>query len=236
MNAEDAGHSSGLAGRGAGFAREELESIKFPLVSFSDQAKKKLPTWIVDVNRAKVPEMTSQTSVASRTLTCTCGQLRIAAFGEPIMTVCCYCNSCQTAGRFFDPPDGAGVLGADGGTPFVLYRKDRVDCTPHGTAMREHRLTPKSSTRRVVAACCGAPMFLEFQNGHWLSAYAARLPEAERPPVEMRTMLRDAPVGTQHADGIPGSATQSARFMARLFWAWVSMGFRSPKIEVQDAG
>jgi hypothetical protein len=78
-------------------------------------------------------------------------------------------------------------------------------------------------------------MFLEFENGHWLSVYAARLSEAERPPVEMRTMLRDAPAGTQHADGIPGSSTQSASFMARLLWAWIAMGFRSPKIEVRPA-
>jgi hypothetical protein len=177
----------------------------------------------------------SHANAASRTLSCICGQLRIAAFRKPIMTVCCYCTSCQTAGRLLDPPDGARVLGVDGGTPFVLFRKDRVNCTHHATALREHRLTPESSTRRVVAACCGAPMFLEFEKGHWISVYAARLPQAERPPVEMRTMLRDAPAGTQHSDGIPGSSTQSASFMARLLWAWIAMGFRSPKIEVGSA-
>lgn len=82
--------------------------------------------------------------------------------------------------------------------------------------------------------CCGAPMFLEFEKGHWVSVYAARVPEAQCPAIEMRTMTRDAPHEAEFTDQIPSYRTHSVWFMARLLWAWVLMGFRSPEIEVDN--
>lgn len=169
---------------------------------------------------------------SQRLLSCSCGQLSIPAIGDPIMTVSCYCHSCQTAARQLAVPASPPFTGTDGGTPFVLYRKDRVEF-PSSQALREHRLSSQSSTRRVIAACCGAPMFLEFEKGHWVSVYAARIPEAERPPLEMRTMTGDAPPDTVFTDRVPSYRTHSVPFMARLLWAWVLMGFRSPAIEVK---
>jgi hypothetical protein len=75
-------------------------------------------------------------------------------------------------------------------------------------------------------------MFLEFEGGHWLSLYAWRLANDRRPAIELRTMTRDAPPGSAFSDEIPSARTQSIGFMAKLFWAWVLMGFRSAKIEV----
>ena len=147
------------------------------------------------------------------------------------MTVSCYCHSCQTAARRLAVPDSTPMVGTDGGTPFVLFRKDRVEF-PSSQALREHRLSPQSTTRRVVATCCGTPMFLEFEKGHWVSVYAGRIPEAQRPAIEMRTMTSDAPPDTVFTDNIPSYRTHSVRFMARLLWAWVLMGFRHPAIEV----
>lgn len=120
----------------------------------------------------------------------------------------------------------------DGGTPFVLYRKDRVSFLNSSTELREHRLQPESTTRRVVASCCLAPMFLEFESGHWLSLYAWRLPQESRPEIEVRTMTRDAPPGLKFSDGVPSPRSHTIGFMARLLWAWVLMGFRSGKIQV----
>lgn len=170
--------------------------------------------------------------LSSSSLRCECGHVTLPTVGHPIMTVSCYCRSCQEAARRLFPEDTSRMLGDDGGTPFVLYRKDRVDFTGSASKLREHRLTPKSSTRRVIAACCGAPMFLEFQNGHWVSVYSQRVPEAQRPSIEMRVVTADAPLGSHFDDGIPTYETHSARFMARLLWAWVKMGFRSPDIAV----
>jgi hypothetical protein len=76
-------------------------------------------------------------------------------------------------------------------------------------------------------------MFLEFQNGHWLSIYAARIPERLRPPIQLRTMTKDAPEGSQFIDGVPSYKTHSFKFMVRLLWAWAKMGFRTPALEVR---
>ena len=48
---------------------------------------------------------------------------------SPILTASCYCASCQEAGiRFEQLPFAPPVLNPDGGTDYVLYRKDRVQC------------------------------------------------------------------------------------------------------------
>jgi hypothetical protein len=166
------------------------------------------------------------------TFSCTCETVRITTSGAPIMAVACYCNSCQTAGRQLLDDTGASVVNADGGTDFVLVRKDRVNWSIDPASLVEHRLSAESPTRRVCAACCGAPLFLEFQNGHWLSLYAQRLPASQRPAIQLRTMTRDAPNGVTFTDGVPSPKTHSLGFMARLLWAWVAMGLRSPKVEV----
>lgn len=164
--------------------------------------------------------------------TCRCGSVALVLTGKPIVAAACYCKSCQTAGAQFETLPGAtAVLDADGGTGFVLFRKDRVRCLRGEALLGEHRLTPSSATRRVIASCCNTPMFLEFQNGHWLSIYGHALPQDERPPVEMRTMTRDRRAGVEFHDAVPTYATHSGRFMWRLLAAWAAMGFRAPKID-----
>ena len=164
--------------------------------------------------------------------TCTCGQVRLEATGRPIVTVTCYCASCQAAGQKFAALPGAtSVLREDGGTDFILFRKDRVSCLAGKEVLREHRLTTASKTRRVTATCCNSAMFLEFTNGHWLSLYSARVPSKDRPALEMRTMTSDRRTGVELDDTVPSSKTQSVKFMARLLAAWVAMGFRAPRID-----
>jgi hypothetical protein len=162
-------------------------------------------------------------------LTCTCGQTALTLSGPPIMVVDCCCTSCRTAAAQL--PGGAKILGPHGETRFVLQRKDRVTLPPP-EAMAEHRLTPGSKTRRVVATCCNTPLFLEFQGGHWLSLYGSLWPEAQRPAAEMRTMAADLPDPFTLPDDIPNSRRQSPRFMWNLLTAWAAMGFRAPRIAV----
>lgn len=163
---------------------------------------------------------------------CTCGQVALRLSGAPIVTAACYCTSCQTAGTTFAALPGAEpVLGDDGGTAYLLCRKDRVEMLQGAGHLREFRLTPGSPTRRVVAACCNAPVFLEFQNGHWLSIYRDRLPADDRLPVEMRTMTMDRRAGVEFDDAIPSYRKHSGRFMWRLLVAWAAMGFRAPKLD-----
>jgi hypothetical protein len=162
--------------------------------------------------------------------TCQCGQAALEVIGEPIVSTVCYCESCQAAGHAFEHADGAPrTVDADGGTEYCLYRKDRVTIVRGGEHLQEHRLTPVSKTRRVVATCCNAPMFLDFTQGHWLTVYRARLPATTLQP-QMRVMTTDRPTGVTLPADIPAYPTHSPAFMARLLLAWVAMGFRRPKV------
>jgi hypothetical protein len=149
--------------------------------------------------------------------------------GAPILSAICCCQSCRTAGRQFELEPGAPpVVRADGGTEYCLYRKDRVRIVAGGEHLREHRLTPASPTRRVVAGCCDTPMFADFTRGHWLTVYRDRIAgDAPRPTV--RVMAKDAPAGVEFTDGVPTYPTYPPAFMFKLLAARAAMGFRRPR-------
>ena len=167
----------------------------------------------------------------SLTASCRCGVVALEATGEPIVHTACYCASCQEAGQRMEQlPDAPPVLGADGGTDFVLYRKDRVRYVRGGERLEAHRLKPESPTRRMVATCCNSAMFLDFTKGHWLSLYRARMPGSV-PPLEMRVMTADRCEGVVLPEDVPNYAAHSGKFMWKLLAAWIPMGFRKPKVE-----
>lgn len=167
-------------------------------------------------------------------LACACGQVHLEVERAPILSAECHCTSCRTAGAKLQClPDAPQVFQANGGTHFVLYRKDRVRFLEGTERLKEFRLTPESKTRRVVATCCNTPVFLEFQSGHWLSLYSCLWPPGTLPPVELRTMTSDVPEGSALPnDGVPSAKTQSFSFFVKLLGAWIAMGFRVPKITV----
>jgi hypothetical protein len=161
---------------------------------------------------------------------CRCGKVKFEAVSPPILTGACYCTSCQEAGRRFEQLASAPpVLNPDSGTSLILYRKDRVQCVMGQEYLEEHRLTPDSPTRRVVAICCNSAMFLDFTKGHWLSMYRNRFPTGA-PPVEMRVMTKERRVGVELADDLPNYSGHSGKFMLKLIAAWIAMGFRRPEI------
>ena len=171
------------------------------------------------------------TKPPTRDLSCDCGAVRVQVEREPIVSTECYCTSCRTAGaRLQALPDVPPILGANGGTRYILYRKDRVHFLAGTDQLRTFRLTPQSPTRRVVAACCNSPIFLEFQNGHWLSLYGRLWPADALPPLDLRTMTSDLPEGTVLPEDVPNGRRQSLRFFALLLGAWIAMGFRSPRL------
>jgi hypothetical protein len=162
--------------------------------------------------------------------TCQCGKVKLEAIGRPILAGACYCASCQEAGRRFEQrPSAPSVLNPEGGTDYVLYRKDRVQCATGPEHLEEHRLKPDSATRRVVATCCNSPMFLDFTKGHWLTLYRNRF-AAGAPPLEMRVMTKDRRGGGALADDLPNYESHSGKFLLKLIVAWIAMGLRRPEI------
>src|ERR1700753_929415 len=92
---------------------------------------------------------------------CRCGKVELQVVGAPILRGICYCASCQEAGRQYQAAPGVEpVLGEDGGTDYVLYRKDRVRCVQGGDLLEERRLKPHSPHRRMFAPCCDRDMFV----------------------------------------------------------------------------
>jgi hypothetical protein len=162
---------------------------------------------------------------------CRCGKVELEITGAPIQRGICYCSDCQEAGRLHQADVGAdAALAADGGTDYVLYRKDRIRCVRGGELLEERRLKPNSPTRRMVARCCNTAMFLDVTRGHWLTVYRGRLPE-DIPPATLRLMTARRPAGVTLPDDMTNCPGFSARFMLRLLGAWAAMGFRRPAVE-----
>lgn len=165
-------------------------------------------------------------------LACSCGKFHLEVLGAPFITTECHCNSCrQAATRLRTTPT---MVGTNGGTPFVLYRKDRVRFPDGLSLLRGYRLSETAPTRRVVTSCCNSPVLLEFAGAHWLSLYASLWPAATRPTLQIRTMTSDLPPGTKLDDSVPAGRRTTLGFYARLLGAWIAMGFKSPKIQIAE--
>lgn len=160
------------------------------------------------------------------TARCSCGGVELVAVGDPIVSTVCYCQSCQEGSRLIEAlPNGRPVCGPDGGTAYLLYRKDRVEYQEGSLPLRGHKLSDHSATTRFVAACCDSPMYLDFEKGHWLSVYRTAL-RGDLPPLEMRVQTRSKPAGVDLPDDVPGHPGYPPKFMVKLVAARIAMLFR----------
>jgi hypothetical protein len=122
---------------------------------------------------------------------CRCGAVEVGAWSNPIVVTACYCDDCQGAsGRLAASANSASLAGADGGTEFMVFRRDRIACRRGAERLEAMRLTAATKTRRMVAGCCATPMYVGFDDKRpWVSAFRASFgPDA--PPVEMRICTR----------------------------------------------
>jgi hypothetical protein len=153
---------------------------------------------------------------------CACGSVELQASGTPIVGVVCYCDDCQEGGRRVEALARAGpVQDPDGGTAYLLYRKDRLECVKGAPLLKGLKLKEKSATNRVVATCCNSAMVLNFDDGKpWVSVYRRRL-AGDVPPPTMRicTRFSKRPL----PDDIPRYAGFPLRFAARICAAWIPM-------------
>ena len=153
---------------------------------------------------------------------CACGSVELQASGTPIIGVVCYCDDCQEGGRRIEAlAKAAQVRDPDGGTAYLLYRRDRLECVKGAPLLEGLKLKEKSATNRVVATCCDSAMVLNFDDGKpWVSVYRSRL-AGDVPPPTMRICTRFS----KHPlpDDVPRYTGFPLRFVASICAAWIPM-------------
>jgi hypothetical protein len=161
-----------------------------------------------------------------RTARCSCGSVEIEALGSPIMSVVCYCDTCQKGSRQIESLTKAvPILGPDGGTAYVLFRKDRVRYSKGAELLKGYKVEEKSSTSRVVATCCNSAMVMRLDDAmHWVPVYRARF-EGDMPPLQWRICTKFKPKNVEIPTDIPNSTMYPAGFMWKLLTSKISMLF-----------
>jgi hypothetical protein len=158
---------------------------------------------------------------------CVCGQVEIGMLGAPITSAVCYCDDCQEGARQLSALPGAPpITDADGGTPYLVYRKDRVECLRGSELLHGYKIRPASATVRLVARCCNSAMLLRFEDGkHWVDIYRARAQDPV-PPLRMRVCTRFRHQAGEIPGDLPAYSGYPLRLLVRLVTARVAMWLR----------
>lgn len=166
----------------------------------------------------------SETPTPHMIARCLCGNVEFETIGAPITSVACYCNDCQEGSRQIDAlPNARPVLEPDGGTAYVLYRKDRVKCSRGDGLLMSHKIREKSATNRVVATCCNSAVLMNFDDArHWVPVYRARF-QGDAPPLQMRICTKFKPENSDVRSDVPSYSGYPLTFMAKLVAAWIPM-------------
>jgi hypothetical protein len=157
---------------------------------------------------------------------CSCGKVECEGTGNPIVVAACYCDDCQEGARQIEAlPNAPRLRGEDGGTVYILYRKDRFRCSKGRELLRDMRIRTNSPTKRVIASCCNSAMYLDFERGHWLSVYRMRF-AGSVPLLQMRIQTRFRSDTTKLPHDVPAYSGFPFSFVAKLFWARLAMLLR----------
>jgi hypothetical protein len=165
----------------------------------------------------------------TRVAHCRCGAVELGAWGEPIIVATCYCDDCQAAAqRLVDSTNQAPPVTADGGSEFMVFRRDRIACTRGAENLKVMKLTDASKTRRMLAACCTTPMYVGFEDKRpWVSAYRAGF-GADAPPVEMRICTRFKRSDGQANDSLRSHPGYPPAMPFRILAVWPLVLFSRP--------
>lgn len=158
------------------------------------------------------------------TAACACGNVEFHARGAPIVSAACYCDDCHAGSRQIEAlPNAAPALDADGGSEYILYRKDRVTCTKGSSLLKNYKIRADSKTNRVVASCCNSAMMLSFEDSrHWVTMFRKRF-SGELPPLEMRICTKFKPENVELPNDLPNYKVFSFKLVGRLLAARIAM-------------
>jgi hypothetical protein len=119
--------------------------------------------------------------------------------------------------------DAAPILGPDGGTAYVLYRKDRITYSKGAELLKGLKVEETSATSRVVATCCNSAMVMRFDDAkHWVPVYRARF-HGDIVPLQWRICTKFKPAHAAVPADVPSSATYPAGFMWKLLTSRLAM-------------
>jgi hypothetical protein len=160
----------------------------------------------------------------SATASCACKGVAFEATGSPIACAVCHCKDCEEGSRQIEAlPNAHAVREADGGTAYIVFRKDRFTCTAGAPLLKPYKISQSSATSRVVATCCKSPMFLGFDDTrHWVSAYRGRF-QGDVPPLQMRICTKFRTENGDLPKDLPNYSTFSLGFMVKLLGAKIAM-------------
>lgn len=143
----------------------------------------------------------------------------LEAEGPPIAHISCYCDDCQAAANLIDSLDG-GSSGreADGGTPNLMFRRDRVRFISGEDLLKSYRVRERSPTHRLVASCCNTAITQRHDNWWPHRGIKSHLFEAP-PPLEMRVFTRYAPDPSKVPHDVPHALGPGFRIAMRVMRA-----------------
>jgi len=126
-------------------------------------------------------------------ISCSCGRVQISLSGDPILVAACHCDDCQEGwGRIEKLENAPPIIGANGGTEYMFYRKKRTTFIKGQELLEAHKLKPESQTARMVANCCNSGMYYDTENLHSFGMLRGRC-DATPPPLEMRYFTKFSP-------------------------------------------
>ena len=162
--------------------------------------KRSASEWSPEISRRVDVTKTNPNHIAR----CRCGAVEIGAWSEPIVVAACYCDDCQAASeRLAASANSAPLARADGGTEFMVFRRDRIACRRGAQNLQVMRVREATKTRRMVAGCYATPMYVSFDDKRpWVSAFRAGFgPDA--PPAQMRICIRFRRTEDKAKDDLP---------------------------------
>ncbi|PFH12377.1 hypothetical protein BCF11_4857 [Collimonas sp. PA-H2] len=159
-------------------------------------------------------------------VSCLCGRVELEAIGAPISSVVCYCDDCQEGSRQIEAlPNASPVQDLDGGSAYIVYRKDRVTCSRGALLLKSLKIREKSATNRVIATCCNSAMLLGFDDGkHWVDVYRSRC-KGDLPPLQMRICTKFKPENGDVPSDLPSYSSYPFKFLVMLLAARIAMLF-----------
>ena len=156
---------------------------------------------------------------------CSCGAVEFEAVGAPIMSLACHCADCHEGSRRIEAfANASPVLDSYGGTPYLLYRKDRIKPSKGAQVFKRFKVE-EDSPNRVYASCCNSFLFIDLDNPmHWVPMHRGRF-QGEVPSIQMRINAKFKPETKDVPSDVPVFSSFPFRFIAKLIGAKLAMVF-----------